>query len=804
MTMPLGDHIRTGNWRPTEVRPGSTGAMACALMHLLARSLVLAFFLLAPAAASENGAATTVRVQLKWFHAFQFAGFYAAQEQGYFKEAGLRVELLEGGPTIDPVDAVTHGDAEFGIGNSSLLIDFNKGRPVMAVAAIFQHSPFVILARRGNGIHTVRDLAGRTLMGETHAAELQAYLKLAGVDIARVKVVPHTGTVNSLMPSDPGGIDATTAYISTEPYFAAELNIPYQVFNPRDIGIDFYGDTLFVSQAFAAARPEVVVAMRNALVKGWKYAHTHQNEIVSYILKNYLSHKHGLALVFEANAIDPLLDANFVDIGYMSVARWRNIGDMFVKAGELPADYSLQGFLFNEKPSLPSWVNPLLIGSLAALLIAFAITAYIIRQHRKLASTHKLVVERTKALEKANHQLDGYRNRLEKRVTESTADLQETLTRLEETQFAMNRAGIGIQWVDFGTGCITYVNQRMADMLGYTQAELLQLNIADINDDFDTSGHREQRQRIRQEGHLHIETVRRTKAGKTLSVEVLAYFHKGNARQPPHIIGFVTDISARKEAEQALNRAKQAAESADLAKTAFLSNMSHEMRTPLHQINGMATLIRREPLTPKQADRIDKLEVASHRLTNIVDTVLRLTSLEARKYTLVEHAVDLAVLIEKVANDTRPRAESGNLRLNVETAPLPGSLLGDAGHIEMALHHYLDNALRFTKTGDITLRIRPVEEGTASVLVRFEVEDTGMGISTEDQARLFNLFEQVDNSSTRQYGGLGAGLAITKKIANLMGGDAGCNSTPGKGSVFWFTARLKKMAAAEMQSHASN
>lgn len=139
-----------------------------------------------------------VRVQLKWTHQFQFAGWYAAIEQGYFKDAGLEVELIEGGPLIDPTAVVVAGQAEFGIGSSSLLIDFNKGRPIVAVAAILQHSPFVVLARLGPDLRSVRDLEGKTLMGEAHSDELIAYLTMAGVDLARVRVTQHSGTALSL------------------------------------------------------------------------------------------------------------------------------------------------------------------------------------------------------------------------------------------------------------------------------------------------------------------------------------------------------------------------------------------------------------------------------------------------------------------------------------------------------------------------------------------------------------------------------------------------------------------------------
>jgi two-component system, sensor histidine kinase and response regulator len=246
------------------------------------------------------------------------------------------------------------------------------------------------------------------------------------------------------------------------------------------------------------------------------------------------------------------------------------------------------------------------------------------------------------------------------------------------------------------------------------------------------------------------------------------------------------------ERTRELTKAKQAAEAANVAKSAFLANMSHEMRTPLHQVAGLASLLRREPLTPKQTDRMNMMDTSLHHLTGIIDTILELTRLEAKQFELTEVSIAPESIVRKAVETVQSLADAKQLPIIIETEPIPSGLLGDDHHISMALNNYLTNAIRFTSDGCVTVRAKLVEEDTASALLRIEVEDTGIGIAPEDQARLFNIFEQVDNSSTRKYGGLGAGLAMTKKIAILMGGDAGCESCPGAGSLFWLTVRLKK------------
>jgi ABC-type nitrate/sulfonate/bicarbonate transport system substrate-binding protein len=267
-----------------------------------------------------------VRVQLKWTHQFQFAGLYAAIEQGFFRDAGLEIELIEGGPLIDPAEVVTTGKAEFGIGNSALLIDFLRGRPVVAVAAILQHSPFVILARLDSELRSVRDLEGKTLMGETHSTEMMAYLKTAGVDLDRIRILPHSGTVLSLTTTGPDRVEAMTAYISTEPFEAARHNIPYRIFNPRDLNINLYGDTLFTSRQMAEEQPHIVSAMRDALIAGWRHALTHQPETIELIQREYQPKMNRTELSLEAQATYNLFQTDVVEIGYMSRERWQNIG----------------------------------------------------------------------------------------------------------------------------------------------------------------------------------------------------------------------------------------------------------------------------------------------------------------------------------------------------------------------------------------------------------------------------------------------------------------------------------------------
>jgi len=405
-----------------------------------------------------------------------------------------------------------------------------------------------------------------------------------------------------------------------------------------------------------------------------------------------------------------------------------------------------------------------------------------------MAGTHTDISER----KRADDELRQHREHLEELVAQRTAELNNLY----------NRAPCGYHSLD-SAGQIIAINDTELQMLGYTRDEVVgKLNIRDILAPHELPRFEGLFAEFTRRGRiLNLEYDVLRKDGTAIPVLVNSELIRAADGRFLYSSTTMSDNRERKAKDAqiaALNLEQQGradeAEAASRAKSAFLANMSHEIRTPLNAIIGMTHLLRRTELTERQTGQLARIDAAGRHLLQVINDILDISKIEAGKLELETIELESGEILPEIATLVEERALEKGVQIVVETPPREVRLLGDPTRLRQALLNLATNAIKFTATGRVTLRMQFASESADDVLLRFEVEDTGIGIAPEALAQLFTAFEQGDNSTTRKYGGTGLGLVITRRLAELMGGQADAESRQGIGSRFWFTARLQKAA----------
>jgi len=513
--------------------------------------VVISIIAVKPAAALER-----VTLQLKWTHAFQFAGYYAAKEKGFYNEAGLDVVIEQAFPETDVVQQVIAGEAQYGVGSSGLLLDRYEGKPVVVLAVIFQHTPYRIFT--SYKIRNISELKGKRIMMENHAQELIAFLQREVGGLEGLKMLPHTFNEKALVY---GEADAVSGYITSEPYHYSEERFPYKSFNPRTAGIDFYGDNLFTSERELRDNPGRVKAFREATLKGWRYASEHQDEMIEIIYRRY-SQKHSYDyLRFEAGRTVPLLESGLVETGYINPERWEHIAGVYRSLGLISDDFKIDSFIYN--PRKQDLIRHYRVHGIIILilLIIACIAFYIYRVNRRLAG-----------------------------IISENEKITEALIISEEQHRQLADHASDVIWTMSDNGRFTYVSPSVERVTGYTPEEIMKRPMHEALapgsasialDLYAESLERARRKEHNVEARVDIEVL--CKDGSTAWTEVIAVIMFNESGEFIGILGIARDISEKRVAEEKVkNLLKE--------KEFLLKEVHHRIKNNMNTIRALLYL----------------------------------------------------------------------------------------------------------------------------------------------------------------------------------------------------------------------
>ena len=697
-----------------------------------------------------------IKLQLKWYHQFQFAGYYAAKVKGYYKDAGLDVELMEGNESRPPINRVLSGAADFGVAGSDILNSHISNQPVVVVSVIFQHSPYVFMTLADSKIYSPSDLAGKKIMASENQGWrlLSALFLKEGIPIKSVNLIDHSWNNMDLIS---GKADAISGYITVEPQLIRQMGYEVNLINPIDYGIDFYGDLLFTSRDMANNHPGTVEKFNEASLKGWQYAMSHPEEIADYIMKLPGVKARNINrenLLNEAKEMKKLILPDLVEIGHINAGRWQHMLTIYKQLGLAGKDATLDGFLFMS-PSTKK------IKYFDVLLYSFGIGAFLFI----LA-------------------LIGYWQ-LRKLVRKKTKDLQnEVLSRTKAEQrleLAIEAAGLGIWDRNLENNKINY-DKKWFRTLGCDPEMFFDTEswLSIIHPD-DQKNIKESMVSFREGLSSYNNLTYRIKTTQGDWKWILSFSKIVNSDDNGrefNIIGTLLDIDfiKRKEIELQEMTGQLRKTNIELEKFAYIT--SHNLRAPVVNLMSL-TEMQTEPGISEEFKEEIKLKI--HQCVKQLDDTLN-------------------DLIEIVASKSGENIQSETLDLQTELNLVIGSIenqVNDSGaqietnftecrkiyfprrYLNSILINLLTNAIKY-KSNDrklvISLKTRTNKDQT---ILYFS--DNGIGINMDKFGnKIFGLYQRFHSKIV----GKGLGLYIIRSQIEAMDGKIEVDSMPDVGTTF--------------------
>jgi PAS domain S-box-containing protein len=729
------------------------------------------FLLLTGINGSSHAAGDTLRVQLKWWHQFQFAGYYAAELKGYYQQEGLNVKLIPGDPQHAPVPEVLSGRADFGITGSDLVVNYANGDPLIALGAIFQHSPYTILSLKEKNIQVPSDLIGKKLMASPDQGwtELKAIFLKEGIHPDSLKLLSHTWNNSDLID---GKADAISAYISVEINQLRKMGVEPSYMLPINYGIDFYGDVLFTRKTMADADPITISKFRKASFEGWEYALSHTAEMADFILTLPGVKERGVTkddLLVEAEAMRKLILPDLVEIGHMNEGRWRHIADVHQKLGIISKQPDLTGFLYDGTKKVSSkYLRNTAYVVIAIMLLLMVSVLYGF-------SLRKAVKKRTEELEKEIAQ---------------RANAQRLLIISEQRlEMATVAAGLGIWDWDIKTGQV-YFNDQWKMMLGYAPEEL-----ANNFETFEKLLHPNEKEPLMNLLYEHLEgkssvyqaMIRmRTKDKRWKWILTMS---KASMRDSEgkaiRLSGIHLDIDDIKQKEIELKELTQELMHSNNELQQFAYITSHNLRAPVANLISLLGLFDRIHLSERNTVFLEKMGISVERLHATLNDLNEILSSRINKADRDDHLVfveELSKVKELISEEIRLKEVV--IQADFSKAP---EIFFSRKVVHSILLNLLTNAIKYRRPGvPPVIQIYTEEDGDYVILY---VKDNGLGIDMEKYGnKIFGLYQRFHDNKD----GKGLGLYIIKNQVEALEGKIAVESIVNKGTMFHVFLKKKK------------
>lgn len=706
--------------------------------------------------AGTASATERVVLQLKWKHAFQFAGYYAAVEKGYYKDAGLEVSLVEGGPETHFAKELTSGHCEYAVALSSMLIHRNEGQPVVALAAILQHSPEVLMVLESSGINNPHQMAGKTVAASPEdTPALLAMFKNEGLAPNAVKTIPYEFDLAKMQS---GAITGLGAYTINEPFVCQTQGVGVRLIQPRDYGVDFYGDCLFTTEKELKQHPKRARAFLEASLKGWQYAMANRDEMIALLKGKYQVPASREVLAYEADEMTRLMFSDLIDIGHMNEGRWRHIGDTYVRLGMLRPDYSLDGFIFERNPKANlGWLWWTLGITATAALALGGIVLGLVRVNNRIVQA-------------------------ERQASESKAMLQTIL----------NTIPVGVFWKDHESrfiGC----NQVFADLLGLkSPVEVAGMTVAQLPEQWRSAMDAATDTDVLAQGMASFLTELSITGldGQTHSFYQSKVPLRDAQGRPIGLLGVIEDITPRRQSEDKQARLKdrllQAQKFESLNRLA--NGVCHHSNNMLQSIISYADLARLTSVPGPSRNHIEGVIRESHRVAKLNQVLLTCTGQGFHQFD----AVTLGSLIEDLLpalsgelpshHDLRWEHQGGDDK----------QIRADRDSLRQMLTQLLINASEALGSKDSTICLRTSAltcdpaflqdthvnpAPSAGDYVCLEIADQGVGMAPEVVPMVFDPYFST------KLDGRGLGMATVMGIVKSHQGTIKIDSLIGRGTV---------------------